>query len=72
MLEWKAYRRNIRPQKFTSHHKYHLVYKKHRYELVDQPNKQPNRRFLLNDLASKIIMDCWRNESCNHKRNKEI
>ena len=31
--------------------------------------KQSNRRFIRNNLALKIIMDCWTNESCNLKRN---
>ena len=46
--------------------KYDQVYKKHRYELVDKPKKQPNRRFLHSDL---VIMDCRAGESCNLKRN---
>ena len=33
--------------------KYNPIYKKHRYELIDQPNNQPNERFLRNDLALK-------------------
>ena len=70
MVEWKAYSTKITPQKFTSHHKYNPVYKRHRYELVDQPTKQPSKRFFCNDLALKIIMDRWTNESCNCKRNK--
>ena len=45
------------------------VYKKHRYELVNNPEKQPNRRFLRSDLALKIIMNCRTDESCNLKRN---
>ena len=45
------------------------IYKKHRYELVDEPIKQPNRRFLRIDLALKIIMDCRTDESCSLKRN---
>ena len=43
--------------------------KKHRYELVDKPKKQPNRRFLRCDLALKVIMDRRMDESCNLKRN---
>ena len=31
--------------------------------------KQPNRRFLHNDLALKVIMDCRTDISCNLKRN---
>ena len=44
-------------------------YKKCRYELTDDPIKQSNRRFIRNDLALKIIMDCRTDESCNLKRN---
>ena len=49
--------------------KYDKIYKKHRYELVDEPIKQPNRRFLRIDLALKIIMGCRKDESCSFKRN---
>ena len=49
--------------------KYNKKYKKHRCELVDEPIKQPNRRFLRIDLALKIIMDCRTDESCSLKRN---
>ena len=49
--------------------KYESVYKKHRYELVDKPKQQPNKRFLRSDLALKVIMDCRTDESCNLKRN---
>ena len=45
------------------------VYKKHRYELVNDPEKQPNRKCLRSDLALKIIMNCRTDESCNLKRN---
>ena len=38
------------------------VYKKHIYELVDEPKKQPNRRFFRSDLALKVIMDCRTDE----------
>ena len=44
-------------------------FKKHRYELVDEPIKQPNRRFLRIDLALKIRMDCRTDESYTLKRN---
>ena len=49
--------------------KYDEEYKKCRYELIDDPIKQSNRRFIRNDLALKIIMDCKTDESCNLKRN---
>ena len=38
--------------------KHNPVYKKHRQEFVDVPKNQPNRRFLRNDLALKVIMQC--------------
>ena len=50
-------------------HKYDQTYKKHRYELVNEAKKQPNRRFLRIDLALTIIMDCSTDKSCNLKRN---
>ena len=49
--------------------KYAKIYKKHRYELVDEPIKQRNRRFLSIDWALKIIMDCRTDESFSLKRN---
>ena len=49
--------------------KYDKIYKKRRYELVNEPIKQPNRRLLRKDLALKIIMDCKTDESCNLKKN---
>ena len=49
--------------------KYDQEYKKRRHELVNEPKDQPNRRFLRSDLASKIIMNCRTDESCNLKRN---
>ena len=48
--------------------KYDKIYKKSRYELVDKPIKQPNRRFLHIDLALKIIMDCRTDKSCSLKK----
>ena len=52
--------------------KYDPVYKKHRYELVNDPEKQPNRRFLRSELALKIIMNCRTDEPCNLKGNLEF
>ena len=52
--------------------KYDEIYKKHRYELVDEPIKQPNRRFLLIDLALKIIMGCRTDKYGSFKRNLEF
>ena len=49
--------------------KYDKRYKKRRYELVDKPIKQLNRKFLHNDLASKIIMDCRTDKSCSLIKN---
>ena len=45
------------------------IYKNHRYELVDKPIKQSNRRFLHNDLALQVIMDCRTDKSCSLKKN---
>ena len=36
---------------------------------INDPIKQPRRKFIRNDLALKIIMDCRTDESCNLKRN---
>ena len=70
MAKWKAYRRTISLKNISSiTSKYKKIYKKHRYELVDDPIKQPHRRFLRNDLALKIIMKCRTDESCNFKKN---
>ena len=44
-------------------------YKKCRYELIDDSIKQSHRKFIRNDLALKIIMDCRTDQSCNFKRN---
>ena len=49
--------------------KYDKIHKKSRYELVNKPIKQPNRRFLPIDLALKIIMDCRTDKSCSLKKN---
>ena len=49
--------------------KYNKIYKKRRYELTDKPRKPSNRRFLHNDLALKIIMNCRTDRSCSFKKN---
>ena len=49
--------------------KYDKIYTKSRYELVDKPTKQPNRKFLHIHLALKIIMDCRTDKSCSLKKN---
>ena len=49
--------------------KHEKIYKKRRYELVDKPAKQSNRRFLQNDLALKTIMDCKTDKSRSLKKN---
>ena len=45
------------------------IYKKSRYELVNKPIKQPNRKFLHINLALKIIMDCRTDKSCSLQKN---
>ena len=49
--------------------KFYQMYKKHRNELVYNPKKQSNRRFLHSNLALKVIMDCRTDKPCNIKRN---
>ena len=49
--------------------KYDPACNKHKYELVDKPKKQLNRRFWRCYLALKVIMDRRTEESCNLKRN---
>ena len=60
--------------------KYNEKYKTCRYELIDKPIKRSYRKFIrndlalkiimdCNDLALKIIMDCRTDKSCNLKRN---
>ena len=46
----------------------YLDYRKNRCELVDEPEKQPNRIFWHEDFATKIIMDCRTQGSCKFKR----
>ena len=41
------------------------IYKKRRYELVNKPIKQSDRRFLHIDLTLKIIMNCRTDKSCS-------
>ena len=49
--------------------KYNKIYNKSRYELVDIPIKQPNKKLLHINLALKIIMDCRTDKSCSLKKN---
>ena len=37
---------------------YSSNYRKHRYELVEEPKKQCNRIFIAEKLAINVIMDC--------------
>ena len=50
--------------------KYDKIYKKRRYELVNKPIKQSDRKFLHIDLALKIIMDCRTDKSCSLKKTR--
>ena len=49
--------------------KYDKMYKKRRYELLNKPIKQSHRRFLHNNLALEVIMDCKTDKSCSLKKN---
>ena len=45
--------------------RYDKIYKKSRYELVNKPTKQSNRKLLHINLSLKIIMDCRTDKSCS-------
>ena len=45
--------------------KYLWDHRKHRYELVDEPKKQPNRIFIRQKLVSKVIVDCQQEQHIN-------
>ena len=47
--------------------RYDLIYRNHRYELVE-PKKQPSRIYLLDKLAKILIMERKTDKSCNFKR----
>ena len=47
--------------------KYDEEYKKCRYEVIDDPIKQSHGRFIRNNLALKVIMDCRTDESSQKK-----
>ena len=48
--------------------KYPSECRKHRYELVGEPKEKPNRIFLHQDVAIKVIIDSRTDESCKFKR----
>ena len=37
--------------------KYHSDHRKHKYEIIDETKKQPNRIFIDEQLTVKVIMD---------------
>ena len=58
MAKWKTYRNKNRTFKLNLPvvtKKYHAVYKKYRFQLVDEPQYRPSRRFVRNDLAEKLV-----------------
>ena len=55
----------------TLTNKYDKEYKKNRSEL-NESKKQPHRRFIHNDLALKVIMDCRTDESYKFKKNLDL
>ena len=48
--------------------KYNKEYRKCRNELINESTKS-HRRFIHNDLALKVLMNCRTDESCNLKKN---
>ena len=70
MVKWKEYRIKLCHKGLpVVTNKYDKIYNKIRFELVDKPIKQPNRRFLHINLALEIIMDCTTDKSCSLKKN---
>ena len=66
MAKWKEYRKKLGHKLLPAISiKYDKIYKKCRYELVNKPIKQSDRRFLHIDIALKIIMDCRTDKSCS-------
>ena len=47
--------------------KYLSKYRKHRFELVDEPKKQQRRVFLKEESAIKVIMDCRTTAACKFR-----
>ena len=52
--------------------KYDSKCKNSQYELKKNFKKQLNRKFLREDLAVKIIMDCRTSESCEFKKSWDL
>ena len=69
MAKWKNIEEKLGHKNLAAvTNRYNKIYKKRRYELVDKPVTQSNRRFLHNDLALEIIMNCRTDESCSLKK----
>ena len=47
--------------------KYLSDHRKHRYELIEEPQKQPNRIFICKELAAKVIVNCRITETHNFR-----
>ena len=64
MVKWKNFQEQLGLKNLPAIiNKYPKKYKKHIAEL-NESTKQPNRRFICNDLALKVIMNCRTDESC--------
>ena len=69
IAKWKACKEQLGHKNIPAiTNKYDKTYKKHRYEVVDETIKQPNRRFLRIGLGLKIKMNCRTDESCSLKK----
>ena len=73
MAKWKNIEEKLGHKNLAAiTNRYNKIYKKRRYDLVDKPVTQSNRRFLHNDLALEIIMNCRTDKSCSLKKNLEF
>ena len=69
MAKWKNIEEKLgRKDLAAITNRYDKIHKKCRFELVNRPIKQLNRRFLHNDLALKIIINCRTDKSCSLKK----
>ena len=48
---------------------YHSDHRNHRYEIVDEPKQQPNKNFIDQKLAIKVIMDCRTTSAHKFRKN---
>ena len=68
MVKWKVNERKIRPCQFSSYYmKITSSLQKHKDEIENEPEKQPNKIFLHEKLVLRVIKDCKTLESLTLK-----